>query len=156
ASASGTATATDLRKSTGPYPAQFPRGGRTLFLLPGGCGRPAFSCPWGGGCAILEASNPNGEGSIMSVVSVREVRIGTGRPKIIVPIFAAHEAEAAARAKALADTAADLAELRLDPLREADGSLPDTDALCRAVGAVRDALPKCLPLLVTMRTAAEG
>ena len=92
----------------------------------------------------------------MSVVSVREVRIGAGRPKIIVPIFAAHEAEAAARAKALADTAADLAELRLDPLREADGSLPDTDALCRAVGAVRDALPKCLPLLVTMRTAAEG
>lgn len=92
----------------------------------------------------------------MSVVSVREVRIGAGRPKIIVPIFAAGEAEAVARAKALAGTAADLAELRLDPLREADGSLPGTDALCRAVGAVRDALPEHLPLLVTMRTAAEG
>ena len=92
----------------------------------------------------------------MSVVSVRDVRIGAGRPKIIVPIFAAHAAEAVSQAKALAGSAADLAELRLDPLRDADGSLPGADALCRVSGAVRDALPQRLPLLVTMRTAAEG
>lgn len=92
----------------------------------------------------------------MSVVSVRNVRIGVGRPKIIVPIFAADEAGAVAQAKALAETAADLAELRLDPLREADGSLPGAGALCRVLAAVRKALPEHLPLLVTMRTAAEG
>lgn len=92
----------------------------------------------------------------MSVVSVRDVRIGTGRPKIIVPIFAADEAGAVAQARALAGTAADLAELRLDPLREGDGSLPGTEALCRVLCAVRDALPRRLPLLATMRTAAEG
>lgn len=92
----------------------------------------------------------------MSAVVVRGVAIGTGLPKIIVPIFAAALAEAVAQAGRLADSAADLAELRLDPLRGEDGSLPDAPALCRVMAQVRDAMPDGMPLLVTVRTAAEG
>ena len=76
----------------------------------------------------------------MSAVTVRGVALGQGRPKIIVPIFAQTAADAAGQAAALGATAADLAELRLDPLRAEDGSLPDAAALCAAVRRVRAAL----------------
>lgn len=92
----------------------------------------------------------------MSAVTVRGVALGQGRPKIIVPIFAQTAADAAGQAAALGATAADLAELRLDPLRAGDGSLPDAAALCVAVRRVRAALDGRLPLLVTLRTGAEG
>ena len=72
------------------------------------------------------------------------------------PIFAQTAADAAGQAAALGATAADLAELRLDPLRAGDGSLPDAAALCAAVRRVRAALDGRLPLLVTLRTGAEG
>ena len=68
-------------------------------------------------------------------------------PRIIVPLFARNLAELEAKAKAAqAAPEADLAELRLDPLREGDW-LP-------ALAMVRAQLQK--PLIVTIRTAREG
>ena len=78
---------------------------------------------------------------------VRNMEFSPKRPRVIVPLFARDLAALSAQtAAAEASPVAELAELRLDPLpREAY-----TDALC----AVRAALHK--PLIVTLRTAAEG
>ena len=78
---------------------------------------------------------------------VRDMEFSPKRPRVIVPLFARNLAALSAQtAAAEASPVAELAELRLDPLpREAY-----TDALC----AVRAALHK--PLIVTLRTAAEG
>ena len=78
---------------------------------------------------------------------VRDMEFSPKRPRVIVPLFARDLAALSAQtAAAEASPVAELAELRLDPLpREAY-----TDALC----AVRAALHK--PLIVTIRTAAEG
>lgn len=68
-------------------------------------------------------------------------------PRIIVPLFARNLAELEAQAKAAqAAPEADLAELRLDPLREGDW--------LSALAMVRAQLQK--PLIVTIRTAREG
>lgn len=68
-------------------------------------------------------------------------------PRIIVPLFARGLSDLAAQAKAAqAAPEADLAELRLDPLRQGDW-LP-------ALALVRAAVQK--PLVVTIRTAGEG
>lgn len=68
-------------------------------------------------------------------------------PRIIVPLFARSLSDLAAQAKAAqAAPEADLAELRLDPLRQGDW-LP-------ALALVRAAVQK--PLVVTIRTAGEG
>ena len=78
---------------------------------------------------------------------VRDMEFSPKRPRVIVPLFARNLAALSAQtAAAEASPVAELAELRLDPLpREAY-----TNALC----AVRAALHK--PLIVTLRTAAEG
>ena len=78
------------------------------------------------------------------------------RTAVLTPVFAADLPAALAQAAALGDTAADIAELRLDPLRADGGLWPDAAALCGAVRRVRAALAPRLPLLVTLRTAAEG
>ncbi|WP_294497160.1 type I 3-dehydroquinate dehydratase [uncultured Gemmiger sp.] len=92
----------------------------------------------------------------MPVVLVRGLTLGEGRPKIIVPLFSAGEEEVLAQASQLGGTAADLAELRLDPLRGRYRSPLPPQELCTVVRRVRAALAPRLPLLVTMRTAAEG
>ena len=92
----------------------------------------------------------------MAIVTVRGIALGRGRPKIIVPVFAGDGPAAQRQAAALGGAAADLAELRLDPLRLPGGGLPDGGALCGVVRQVRQALDGRLPLLVTLRTAAEG
>lgn len=92
----------------------------------------------------------------MSAVTVGGVALGEGRPKIIVPVFVGSEEEAIARAARLGQGAADLVELRLDPLREVSGGLPEVAALRRTIRRVRGALAPRLPLLVTLRTRAEG
>src|SRR5699024_8849204 len=157
----------------GPGRAQLPRAGRLVtprrtqrtHMRP--CGRPVLAgqpqgrfaiflprekppspCPAGPEYAIIGANTCSGGGTAMSAVTVRGVALGQGRPKIIVPIFAQTAADAAGQAAALGATAADLAELRLDPLRAGDGSLPDAAALCAAVRRVRAALDGRLPLLV--------
>lgn len=81
------------------------------------------------------------------MLTVRDMEFSPMRPRVIVPLFARDfTALRAQTAAAEASPFAELAELRLDPLpRESY-----TDALC----AVRAALHK--PLIVTIRTAAEG
>ena len=81
------------------------------------------------------------------MLTVRDMEFSPTRPRVIVPLFARDfTALRAQTAAAEASPFAELAELRLDPLpRESY-----TDALC----AVRAALHK--PLIVTIRTAAEG
>ena len=92
----------------------------------------------------------------MSETMLHPLGLAPGRMSVIVPVFAADLAGALDQAAALGDTAADLAELRLDPLRLPGGGLPDGAWLCDAVRRVRGALDPRLPLLVTVRTAAEG
>ena len=92
----------------------------------------------------------------MASLTVGGVVLDAARPKVITPIFAGSPAQAAAQAARLGDTAADLAELRLDPLRTESGALPDAAALCAAIRGVRAALAPRLPLLITLRTRAEG
>ena len=89
-------------------------------------------------------------------LTVGGVTLGEGRPKIIVPVYADREEVAVNRAALLGDSAADLAELRLDPLREPEDVLPDVAALRRTIRRVRSALAPRIPLLVTLRTKAEG
>ena len=76
----------------------------------------------------------------MSETMLHPLGLAPGRMSVIVPVFAADLAGALDQAAALGDTAADLAELRLDPLRLPGGGLPDGAWLCDAVRRVRGAL----------------
>lgn len=87
----------------------------------------------------------------MANVTVKNVTLGQGRPKVIVPIVAADLPQAVAQAKALNEhSGVDVVELRLDLLRGAD-----TAACCACLRAVREAL-ETKPLLATVRTTREG
>ncbi|GAA1629735.1 type I 3-dehydroquinate dehydratase [Georgenia ruanii] len=87
----------------------------------------------------------------MPAVTVKDVVIGEGRPKIIVPLTGADVPALHAEASALAGHPVDVVEWRVDHLAAPAG--PDQ------VGAVARELAGALgglPLLVTVRTAAEG
>lgn len=86
----------------------------------------------------------------MAKITVRGVVLGEGRCKIIAPIMAATATQAEVQARGFRGGPADIAELRLDPLLAAGAAEADA-----ALAAVRRALGP-LPLLVTVRTAAEG
>ncbi|MCD8096515.1 MAG: type I 3-dehydroquinate dehydratase [Lachnospiraceae bacterium] len=82
---------------------------------------------------------------------IRNLVIGEGRPKICVPIVGRTEQEILAQAKKLKDSAADLAEWRVDwfaDLREPDAVMGTLEKLWKGLGG--------LPLLFTVRTIAEG
>lgn len=106
-------------------------------------------------------------------VRVRSLVIGEGRPALIVPLTGADEPALLHEAQALAGSAADLAEWRVDHLESAaaagapsrDGS-PAGGRLAGGLGAIvseavrmaarlRTALGE-MPLLITVRTAQEG
>ncbi len=88
----------------------------------------------------------------MRAVNVKNVVIGTGRPKIIVPIAAKTSADALAAAERLARQAAlDLIEFRVDFL---DIAL-DMARVARLTLEVAE-IAAAKPLLVTFRTKAEG
>ena len=88
----------------------------------------------------------------MRTVTVKDVVIGTGRPKIIVPIAATTSGDALAAAGRLAaEDALDLIEFRVDYL---DIAL-DTTRLARLTRDVAEVAPG-KPILVTFRTKAEG
>ena len=85
-------------------------------------------------------------------IKIRGLTLGEGRPKIIVPILAQSKEEAAVRASSLRhDDAADLIELRLDGLAETSA-----DAMTDCLQEVRQILGDAKPLLVTIRTHAQG
>jgi 3-dehydroquinate dehydratase-1 len=88
----------------------------------------------------------------MRTVSVRNVVIGAGRPKILVPIAATTSAAALAAAERLqAEAGLDVIEFRVDYLDIAH----DTLRLARLTRAVAEAAPD-KPILVTFRTKPEG
>ena len=81
------------------------------------------------------------------MVSLRGLPLEAARPRIIVPLFARSlDALRPLALAAAADPAAEVVELRLDPLPEAD--------FAAALALVRGLTEK--PLLVTVRTKAEG
>lgn len=81
-------------------------------------------------------------------VTVRGVTLGGGRTRVIVPLTATTPDALLAEAATVADAGPDLVEWRIDPLLASGHDLTVADAL-RAT--LRE-----LPLLVTLRTAAEG
>ncbi|GAA2751487.1 type I 3-dehydroquinate dehydratase [Amnibacterium kyonggiense] len=85
-------------------------------------------------------------------VRVGSVELGTGRPKVCVPLTSASLRELQAEAAAVTPAAADLVELRIDRL---DGAT-DQRAVREAIDLVGVALDPSLPVLLTFRTAAEG
>ena len=81
------------------------------------------------------------------MVSLRGLTLTAARPRIIVPLFARDPAALCPLAKAASDDpAAELVELRLDPL--------PADEFLNALALVRGIVDK--PLVVTIRTRAEG
>lgn len=83
-------------------------------------------------------------------VDARGVRLGTGRPVVIVPLTSATPTALLADARAVAAAGPDVVEWRVDHL---DDAAPDTVV---AAGHALVAALDGLPLLVTVRTAAEG
>lgn len=81
------------------------------------------------------------------MVSLRGLALDAAHPRIIVPVFARSLAALRSLAEAACtDPAADIVELRLDPLPAAD--------FAAALALVRALTDK--PLIATIRTAAEG
>lgn len=92
----------------------------------------------------------------MRTVDLRDVVLGAGRTKVIVPLTGGDADEVLARAERLVRADLDIVEWRIDHLdggSAADGS--DLDAI---LGIARRLVPVLAgrPLLATFRTAAEG
>ena len=89
----------------------------------------------------------------MSAATVRigAVELGSGRPKVGVPLTGATVEALAAEAGSIDPGVADLVELRIDRLAAADAV-----EVARAIDAVRAALDPALPILFTCRTRTEG
>jgi 3-dehydroquinate dehydratase-1 len=85
-------------------------------------------------------------------VRVGDVVLGTGRPKVCVPLVAATVDALLDAVDAIPRGAADLVELRIDHFADVD----DLDAVAVATEAVRDRLPAEVPLLFTFRSRSEG
>lgn len=84
-------------------------------------------------------------------VQLRDVVLGEGLPKVIVPVTGASGPELLAEVDALAGHRVDIVEWRVDYL---DGA-PDRAAVAGTARSLRERLGE-RPLLATFRTAAEG
>ena len=87
----------------------------------------------------------------MSCVTIRNCRIGEGRPKVILPIVEQSEAAILQKAAEFSTLSAECVEWRADWFAD----VLDPAALSRCLSALRKALGEKL-LLVTFRTKAEG
>jgi 3-dehydroquinate dehydratase-1 len=85
-------------------------------------------------------------------VAIGGILLGDGRPKVCVPLTGATVEALVTEAAAIGTDAADLVELRIDRF----AGVSDRAAVRKAVAAVRSALDPRLPILCTVRTAAEG
>jgi 3-dehydroquinate dehydratase-1 len=85
-------------------------------------------------------------------VTLGQVVLGVGRPKVCVPLVARTVNELTSAAAALPVGACDLVELRIDFFDGVD----DAASVNAALGAVRAALPGDIPILFTFRSAREG
>ncbi|MGC5162091.1 type I 3-dehydroquinate dehydratase [Rhodococcus sp. DT1] len=90
-------------------------------------------------------------GRSITPVRVKDVTIGEGTPKIIVPITGRTPDELHAQAEALSGQVADVVEWRVDFF----GTLEDTASVVAQAHALAGALG-ATPLLATCRTAHEG
>jgi len=88
----------------------------------------------------------------VSTARIGDVALGPGRPAVCVPLTGATVDELTAEAAAIRADAADLVELRIDRFAQ----VADEPAVRSAVAAVRATLDPRLPILFTLRTAAEG
>ena len=87
----------------------------------------------------------------MRTVTVRNVEIGAGRPKICVPITGREEQEILRAAKTVKSFAADLVEWRADWFE----GISDPERTMKMLQDLRDALGE-IPILFTLRTLKEG
>ena len=87
----------------------------------------------------------------MNPVKVRNVEIGTGKPKIIVPIVAKTKEEIAEQAKKLNDIPCDVVEWRVDWYDD----VFDTEKVIETLKMLREILGE-MPILMTFRTSKEG
>jgi 3-dehydroquinate dehydratase-1 len=85
-------------------------------------------------------------------VRIGDVVVGAGRPRVCVPLTGATVEALRIEAAAINAEVADLVELRIDRF----AAIADATAVREAVAAVRAALHPRLPVLFTVRTAAEG
>lgn len=87
----------------------------------------------------------------MNTITVRNVEIGAGKPKIIVPIVAVTHEEIIAEAKSFKDIALDVVEWRVDWFEHSE----DWNAVEALLKDLRDVLGDT-PILMTFRTSKEG
>ncbi|MDD2648633.1 MAG: type I 3-dehydroquinate dehydratase [Eubacteriales bacterium] len=87
----------------------------------------------------------------MKTVKAGKLEIGSGLPKIAVPITGKNEAEISAQAKAISCSSADIVEWRADLFEYAN----DSARINSAISIIRSEIGK-MPLLFTLRTASEG
>ncbi|NGM84951.1 type I 3-dehydroquinate dehydratase [Paenibacillus sp. 7124] len=84
-------------------------------------------------------------------VTVKQVIIGEGEPKICVPLVGVTADELKEEAEALKSLECDVVEWRVDFFEQAE----DIEAVKAALAAIRSVIPD-LPLLFTFRSAREG
>ncbi len=89
----------------------------------------------------------------MKTLRLRSVELGSGRPKVCVPLVAASVSALATTLTRLVPGDFDLVELRADFLL---GSGDDPAVVREAIATVRKALTDAVPVLFTYRTAGEG
>ncbi len=87
----------------------------------------------------------------MNTVRLRNVEVGTGRPKVIVPIVAPTREEILAKAEQLRGLTFDVVEWRVDFFREAADTRQVLDTLAGLRAVLGDT-----PILFTFRTKKEG
>lgn len=87
----------------------------------------------------------------MKTVSVKNLVIGEGAPKIIVSLMGKDIASVKSEAQAYRDADFDILEWRVDHF----GNVASIDAVLEAVLVIRNAMPE-KPLLFTFRSAKEG
>lgn len=83
---------------------------------------------------------------------LRSIVLGEGAPKICVPLVDSTIDGLLVSASALPFDVLDIVELRIDYLNDVD----DVASVRLALAAVREALPRDIPLLFTFRTLGEG
>ena len=87
----------------------------------------------------------------MNSIKVRDLTIGSGMPKVCIPIVGKTEAEIVAAARQMPSSAADLVEWRADWYE----AVSDAALVCALLRELRAAIGS-LPLLMTFRTKREG
>jgi len=87
----------------------------------------------------------------MNTVKVRNIEIGSGIPKICVPIVAKTKSEIIAEAKSLATFPVDIVEWRVDWFESVYDIEKVKEVLCELRETLRD-----MPILFTFRTKREG